>query len=225
MSGTPSTCSLPREPADPCRPGRPCLPGPAEPRPAQAPADSSPAGHVCAGAVPGSAGRHPYADQFVVKGGMLLAARDARRPTVDGDFLARRLSNDESSVLDRVVQIASTLPPIEDASNSSSIPRGQRRSGSATSTPASESEWMRRWAPARSRVVGASKEASASLGTVRTRMSRRAMPRATRRPSRGPTAWRACRPGPGSPRERCLARRCRTPCRGRPTPGRPGARS
>jgi hypothetical protein len=56
----------------------------------------------------------PYADQFVLKGGMLLAAWDARRPTVDGDFLARRLSNDESSVLDRVVQIASTPPPIED---------------------------------------------------------------------------------------------------------------
>jgi hypothetical protein len=48
----------------------------------------------------------PYANQFVLKGGMLLAAWDARRPTVDGDFLARRHSNDESSVLDRVVQIA-----------------------------------------------------------------------------------------------------------------------
>jgi hypothetical protein len=36
----------------------------------------------------------PYADQFILKGGLLLAALDARRPTVDADFLARRLSND-----------------------------------------------------------------------------------------------------------------------------------
>jgi Nucleotidyl transferase AbiEii toxin, Type IV TA system len=31
----------------------------------------------------------PYADLFVLKGGMLLAVWDARRATVDGDFLAR----------------------------------------------------------------------------------------------------------------------------------------
>ena len=30
-----------------------------------------------------------YADRFILKGGMLLAAWDARRATVDADFLAR----------------------------------------------------------------------------------------------------------------------------------------
>jgi hypothetical protein len=35
----------------------------------------------------------PYSDQFVLKGGMLLAAYDARRPTVDVDALARRVPN------------------------------------------------------------------------------------------------------------------------------------
>jgi hypothetical protein len=31
----------------------------------------------------------PYADQFVIKGGMLLAAHDARRPAADLDALVR----------------------------------------------------------------------------------------------------------------------------------------
>lgn len=50
--------------------------------------------------------RSPYADQFVLKGGMLLAAFDARRATADADTLARDLSNDETAVLARVVEIA-----------------------------------------------------------------------------------------------------------------------
>ena len=37
----------------------------------------------------------PYAGDFVLKGGMLLAALSARRPTVDVDLLAERLANDE----------------------------------------------------------------------------------------------------------------------------------
>ncbi len=44
----------------------------------------------------------PYADQFVLKGGMLLAAFGARRPTADADVLAR----DEATVLARVVKVA-----------------------------------------------------------------------------------------------------------------------
>jgi hypothetical protein len=32
----------------------------------------------------------PYAEQFVLKGGILLAAFDARRPTADVDALARK---------------------------------------------------------------------------------------------------------------------------------------
>jgi len=47
-----------------------------------------------------------YADRFVLKGGMLLAAWDARRATVDADFLARNLNLDEESVLRRIVEIA-----------------------------------------------------------------------------------------------------------------------
>jgi hypothetical protein len=34
-------------------------------------------------------GTSRYADQFILKGGMLLAAFDARRPTADADALAR----------------------------------------------------------------------------------------------------------------------------------------
>jgi hypothetical protein len=49
----------------------------------------------------------PYADQFVLKGGMLLAAFDARRPTADLDALARNFPNDQASVVARVVEIAS----------------------------------------------------------------------------------------------------------------------
>ena len=45
---------------------------------------------------------------------VLLAVWDARRATVDGDFLARNLGVDESTVLARVVEIASTPPLVED---------------------------------------------------------------------------------------------------------------
>jgi hypothetical protein len=45
---------------------------------------------------------------------MLLAVWDARRATVDGDFLARNLGVDEPTVLARVVEIASTQPLVED---------------------------------------------------------------------------------------------------------------
>jgi nucleotidyltransferase AbiEii toxin of type IV toxin-antitoxin system len=40
----------------------------------------------------------PYADQFVLKGGMLLAAYDARRPTADLDARARSVANDEAAM-------------------------------------------------------------------------------------------------------------------------------
>jgi hypothetical protein len=47
-----------------------------------------------------------YAENFVLKGGVLLAALDARRPTRDIDFAALRLDNDATFVLDVVRQIA-----------------------------------------------------------------------------------------------------------------------
>lgn len=57
--------------------------------------------------------RSPYAESFVVKGGTLLAAFDARRPTIDLDSLARQMANDEATVVARVVEIAN-LPVADD---------------------------------------------------------------------------------------------------------------
>jgi hypothetical protein len=48
----------------------------------------------------------PYADMFVLKGGVLLAAYDTRRPTRDVDLQAQHLSNDIGHVLAIVRQIA-----------------------------------------------------------------------------------------------------------------------
>ncbi|WP_434450545.1 nucleotidyl transferase AbiEii/AbiGii toxin family protein [Lentzea sp. E54] len=48
----------------------------------------------------------PYAGDFVLKGGVLLAVFDARRPTADADLLARNLSNDQDIVTARVVDVA-----------------------------------------------------------------------------------------------------------------------
>ncbi len=56
----------------------------------------------------------PDADRFVLKGGMLLAAWDARRATVDGDLLTRGVSMDDAAILARVVAIATTPSPVED---------------------------------------------------------------------------------------------------------------
>jgi predicted nucleotidyltransferase component of viral defense system len=49
----------------------------------------------------------PYRDDFVLKGGVLLAAYALRRPTKDIDLQATRLSNDVEEVAERVRQIAS----------------------------------------------------------------------------------------------------------------------
>jgi hypothetical protein len=48
----------------------------------------------------------PYAEDFILKGGMLLASFGARRPTVDADALARNMAADEETVARRVVEIA-----------------------------------------------------------------------------------------------------------------------
>jgi hypothetical protein len=55
-----------------------------------------------------------YAAMFVLKGGMLLAALDARRPTADADLLARQLSNDEAVVVGSVRDVAEVELPEED---------------------------------------------------------------------------------------------------------------
>lgn len=48
----------------------------------------------------------PHADRFVLKGGMLLAAFGARRPTVDADALVRHIANDVDIVTRVVAEIA-----------------------------------------------------------------------------------------------------------------------
>jgi Nucleotidyl transferase AbiEii toxin, Type IV TA system len=47
-----------------------------------------------------------YAESFVLKGGLLLFALDARRPTADADLLASHLANDVSTVAACVREIA-----------------------------------------------------------------------------------------------------------------------
>lgn len=53
-----------------------------------------------------------HADRLILKGGMLLAVWDARRATVDADFLARNLHLDQDEMLRRVVEIASLPAPL-----------------------------------------------------------------------------------------------------------------
>lgn len=55
--------------------------------------------------------RSPFADDFVLKGGMLLASFGSRRPTVDADALARNMASDEQTVGARVSEIASRPAP------------------------------------------------------------------------------------------------------------------
>ena len=57
--------------------------------------------------------RSPYRDDFILKGGMLLAAFDRRRPTMDADALARNMAADQATVAAKVAEIA-RIPDIED---------------------------------------------------------------------------------------------------------------
>lgn len=50
--------------------------------------------------------RSAYAEDFILKGGMLLAAFGTRRPTVDANALARTMASDEETVARRVAEIA-----------------------------------------------------------------------------------------------------------------------
>lgn len=54
----------------------------------------------------------PHRDRFVLKGGALLAAFEARRPTRDVDLLALRVPDDPDAVRDLIVSVAST--PVDD---------------------------------------------------------------------------------------------------------------
>ncbi|GAA2223859.1 nucleotidyl transferase AbiEii/AbiGii toxin family protein [Herbiconiux moechotypicola] len=50
--------------------------------------------------------RSPYVEDFILKGGMLLASFGTRRPTVDADALARNMPSDEEAVGRRIAEIA-----------------------------------------------------------------------------------------------------------------------
>jgi hypothetical protein len=52
----------------------------------------------------------PYADQFIIKGGMLLAAYDARRPTADLDALAHAVLSGHSVSFDHSLRICRDNP-------------------------------------------------------------------------------------------------------------------
>ncbi|BAU31796.1 nucleotidyl transferase AbiEii/AbiGii toxin family protein [Microcella alkaliphila] len=55
--------------------------------------------------------RSPYAADFILKGGMLLASFGTRRPTVDADALARNMASDQETVARRVAEIAAIEDP------------------------------------------------------------------------------------------------------------------
>jgi hypothetical protein len=55
-----------------------------------------------------------YASDFVLKGGMLLAALDARRTTVDADLLGRGISNDEEKIAGVIADVAQTEIGVDD---------------------------------------------------------------------------------------------------------------
>lgn len=55
--------------------------------------------------------RSAYADDFILKGGVLLASFGTRRPTVDADALARNMASDQETVARRVAEIAARGDP------------------------------------------------------------------------------------------------------------------
>jgi predicted nucleotidyltransferase component of viral defense system len=73
-----------------------------------------------------------FADTFILKGGVLLAALDARRPTRDIDFAARAIENTTEKVLSAVQTIAAIS--IEDGMELDSNARPPRPSASKITT-------------------------------------------------------------------------------------------
>jgi len=55
--------------------------------------------------------RSTYAEDFILKGGMLLASFGTRRPTVDADALVRNMAPDQETVARRVAEIATMDDP------------------------------------------------------------------------------------------------------------------
>lgn len=87
-----------------------------------------------------------YRDDFILKGGMLLASFGARRPTADADALARNMAADEQTVVQRVVDIALIAMP-ETACGSTPTASEPSRSEKRRCTPGLASGWTRTWRP------------------------------------------------------------------------------
>ncbi len=83
----------------------------------------------------------PYTDQLIIKGGILLAAYDARRPTADLDALAHAGSNDQSAVVERVIQIARQAPAYDDGSSIERTRSAPASSGTKPSIQVRASQW------------------------------------------------------------------------------------
>jgi hypothetical protein len=84
----------------------------------------------------------PYRNDFVLKGGVLLAAYALRRPTKDIDLQATGLSNDASEVAERVRHIAGI--GMADGLEFDLPASRLRPSGKAMSTRGCESDWAAR---------------------------------------------------------------------------------
>lgn len=81
----------------------------------------------------------PHASKFVIKGGMLLAAYDARRPTADLDALARSIADDQATVVSLVSEVADLL--LDDGVEFHTGTATSRIIANRPSTPACELPW------------------------------------------------------------------------------------
>ncbi|RIQ11885.1 nucleotidyl transferase AbiEii/AbiGii toxin family protein [Jiangella rhizosphaerae] len=55
-----------------------------------------------------------HRERFVLKGGVLLAAHDLRRPTTDVDVAALRTANDVEDVRSLILEVAALPAPVDD---------------------------------------------------------------------------------------------------------------
>lgn len=83
-----------------------------------------------------------FANTFILKGGVLLAALDARRPTRDIDFAVRVFENSAEKVLSAVRTIAAI--PLDDGMTFDSRGEGELEIASGCEAVASEGEYSQR---------------------------------------------------------------------------------
>ena len=88
-------------------------------------------------------GRSSQRDRFVVKGGVLLAAYDSRRPTRDIDLAGIRIANDAADISARICDTAAVS--VDDGLVFDTSRPGSRSSAMRTSTAAYGSDWLPTW--------------------------------------------------------------------------------